>query len=212
MEIIKEINLNVNQPNNFELINVMQGSLKSIKVIAHIYYGNKLYEIPDSVSEYQILGILPSGKYLIDTQLEKYDSNSVSFFISPNMMAKAGCVEFTISLVEKGDKAIVETFPAKIMVTAIPGQDYEQTDEIPIITKALQETKRNADRAEKEADRSEEQYKKLTSEKGNPNGIATLDENGKVPLSQLDVPFEIWQQDEPLDEEQRVNDYWLVEY
>lgn len=151
MEIIKEINLNISQPNNFELINVMQGSLESVQVIAHLYNGNIPYQIPDTVVEYQILGILPSGKYLIDDQISKYDSNSLSFFIRPNMMAKAGYVPFSISLVEDGDKSIIETFPAKIMVTAIPGQDCEQTDEIPVITKALQETKRNADRAEEAA-------------------------------------------------------------
>ena len=170
MEIIKEINLNINQPNNFTLINVMQGSLESVRVIAHLYDGNIPYQIPDTVVEYQLLGILPSGKYLIGDQVSKYDSNSVTFLISSNMMAKAGYVQFTISLVEEGDKVIVETFPAKIMVTAIPGQDFEQTDEIPIITKSLQKVKRNveiaeaaADRAESDAGASREYYKKLES-------------------------------------------------
>lgn len=212
MEIIKEINLNINQPNNFELINVMQGSLESVRVIAHLYDGNKPYQIPDAVSEYQILGILPSGKYLIDDQLSKYNSNSVTFLISPNMMAKAGYVQFSISLVEKEDKVIVETFPAKIIVTAIPGQEYEQTDEIPIITKSLQEVKKNAEIAEQAAEKSEEQYQKLSSEKGQPGGIATLDENGKLPLSQLSGVNEIWSQTEPSENAQRINDYWLIEY
>lgn len=156
MEIIKEINLNINQPNNFELINIMQGSIDSIKVVAHLYDGNVPYQIPDTVSEYQLLGILPSGKYLIDDQITKHNLTSVSFFINKNIMAKPGYVEFTISLVENGDKIIVETFPAKILVTAIPGQDYEQTDEIPIITKALQEIKRNAEEAEESANKAKE--------------------------------------------------------
>lgn len=147
MELIKEINLNINQPNNFELINIMQGSIHSVRVIAHLYDGNHLYQIPDTVSEYQLLGILPSGKYLIDDKVTKYDANSVTFLINQNMMAKAGYVQFSISLVENADNAIVETFPAKIMVTAIPGQEYEQTDEIPIITETLQEVKRNAESA-----------------------------------------------------------------
>lgn len=185
MEITKEINLNINQPNNFQLINVMQGTLDSIKVIVHLYDGNKPYKIPDTVDQYQILGILPSGKYVIDDQVTQYDDTSVTFVINQNMMAKAGYVKFSISLVDSADQSIAETFPAKIMVTAIPGQDYEQTDEIPIITKSLQEVKEGAEIAVNAANKSEEYYNKLISEKGQPNGIATLDENTKVPLDEL---------------------------
>lgn len=212
MEVCKEINLNINQPNHFELINVMQGSVHSVKVIAHLYDGNKPYTIPDQVSEYQLLGILPSGKYLIDDQLTKVDANSVSFLINQNMMAKAGYVEFTISLVEDDDTSIIETFPAKIMVTAIPGQESEQTDEIPIITKSLQEVKKNAEIAVQAAEKSEGYYQKLVSEKGQPNGIATLDENAMLPLSQLSAANEIWSQTEPPETAQRNNDYWLFSY
>lgn len=212
MELCKEINLNINQPNHFELINVMQGSVHSVKVIAHLYDGNQPYIIPDQVSEYQLLGILPSGKYLIDDQLTKENDSSVSFFINQNMMAKAGYVEFTISLVENGDTSIIETFPAKIMVTAIPGQESEQTDEIPIITKSLQEVKKNAEIAVQAAEKSEDYYQKLISEKGQAGGIATLDENGKLPLSQLSAANEIWSQTEPPETAQRSNDYWLFPY
>lgn len=212
MELCKEINLNVNQPNHFELINVMQGSLHSVKVIAHLYDGNQPYIIPDQVSEYQLLGILPSGKYLIDDQLTKVNANSVSFLINQNMMAKAGYVEFTISLVESDDTSIIETFPAKIMVTAIPGQESEQIDEIPIITKSLQEVKKNAEIAEQAAEKSVEYYQKLVYEKGQPNGIATLDDNGMLPLSQLSAANEIWSQTEPPETAQRNNDYWLLSY
>lgn len=212
MELCKEINLNIKQPNHFELINVMQGSLHSVKVIAHLYDGNQPYQIPDTVTEYQLLGILPSGKYLIDDKISKCDANSVSFFIHKNMMAKAGYVEFTISLIEDGDVSIIETFPAKIMVTAIPGQESEQTDEIPIITESLQEVKKNAKIAVQAAEKSEEYYHKLISEKGQPDGIATLDENGILPLSQLSAPNEIWCQTEPLEDAQRTSDYWLFPY
>ncbi len=185
MKITKEINLNITQPNNFQLIHVMQGTVDSVKVIAHLYDGNKPYQIPDTVNQYQILGILSSGKYLIDDQVTRYDDTSVTFVINQNMMAKAGYVKFSLSLVDSADQSIAETFPAKIMVTAIPGQDYEQTDEIPIITKSLQEVKEGAEIAVNAANRSEAYYNKLISEKGQPNGIATLDENTKVPLDEL---------------------------
>lgn len=139
MELIKEINLNIKQPNNFQLIHVMQGSIHSVKIIAHLYDGNQPYVIPDTVLEYQLLGVLPSGKYLMDGNVSKYDASSVSFFINQNMMAKAGYVSFSLSLIDSQDNSIAETYPAKIMVTAMPGQESEQVDEIPIITKSLAE-------------------------------------------------------------------------
>ena len=212
MELYKEINLNINQPNHFELINVMQGSLHSIRVIAHLYDGNQPYVIPNNVSEYQLLGILPSGKYLIDDQVSKHDATSVSFLIKQNMMAKAGYVQFSISLITEGDTSIIETFPAKIMVTAIPGQESEQTDEIPIITKSLQEVKRNTEIAVQAAEKSKDYYNKLISEKGQPEGIAILDQNGRLPLSQLSGVNEIWSPTEPPETAQRNNDYWLFSY
>lgn len=212
MELIKEINLNINQPNNFQLIHVMQGSIHSVKVIAHLYDGNQPYEIPETVSEYQLLGVLPSGKYLMDGDISKNDASSVSFFINKNMMAKAGYVSFSLSLIDSQDNSIAETYPAKIMVTAIPGQDYEQTDEIPIVTESLAEVTENTRIAIQSAKESKEYYQKLISEKGQPNGIATLDENGKLPLSQLSGPNEIWRQTEPGDPEQRSEDYWIKNY
>lgn len=212
MELIKEINLNINQANQFELINVMQGSIHSVRVIAHLFDGNQPYQIPDTVSKYQLLGALPSGKYLLDDKVSKYDACSVSFLINKNMMAKAGYVQFTISLVETDDTAIVETFPAKIMVTAIPGQEYQQTDEIPIVTESLQDVIKNRNLAVQAAEKSQEYYQKLLSEKAQPDGIATLDEKGKLPLSQLSAPNEIWSQTEPSEQEQRTEDYWIFSY
>lgn len=212
MELIKEINLNINQPNNFQLIHVMQGSVHSVKVIAHLYDGNQPYEIPETVSEYQLLGVLPSGKYLMDGDVSKNDAFSVSFFINKNMMAKAGYVSFSLSLIDSQDNSIAETYPAKIMVTAIPGQEYEQTDEIPIVTESLAEVTKNTRIAVQSAKESKEYYQKLISEKGQPKGIATLDENGKLPLSQLSGPNEIWRLTEPNDPEQRNEDYWIKNY
>lgn len=139
MELIKEINLNIKQPNNVQLIHVMQGSIQSVKIIAHLYDGNQPYIIPDTVLEYQLLGVLPSGKYLMDGNVLKYDATSVTFLINQNMMAKAGYVSFSLSLIDSQDNSIAETYPAKIMVTAIPGQESEQVDEIPIITQSLAE-------------------------------------------------------------------------
>lgn len=212
MELIKEINLNINQPNNFQLIHVMQGSIHSVKVIAHLYNGNQPYEIPETVSEYQLLGVLPSGKYLMNGDILKNDASSVSFFINKNMMAKAGYVSFSLSLIDSQDNSIAETYPAKIMVTAIPGQEYEQTDEIPIVTESLAEVTKNTKIAVQSAKESKEYYQKLISEKGQPKGIATLDENGKLPLSQLSAPNEIWRQTEPGGPEQRNEDYWILNY
>lgn len=212
MELIKEINLNINQPNNFQLIHVMQGSIHSVKVIAHLYDGNQPYLIPETVSEYQLLGVLPSGKYLMNGDISKNDASSVSFFINKNMMAKAGYVSFSLSLIDSQDNSIAETYPAKIMITAIPGQESEQTDEIPIVTESLAEVTKSTRIAVQSAKESKEYYQKLISEKGQPKGIATLDENGKLPLSQLSAPNEIWRQTEPSDPEQRSEDYWIKNY
>lgn len=212
MELIKEINLNINQPNNFQLIHVMQGSVHSVKIIAHLYDGNQPYQLPDTISKYQLLGVLPSGKYLLDDKVSKHDPSSVSFFINKNMMAKAGYVTFSLSLIDSQDDSIAETYPAKIMVTAIPGQEYEQTDEIPIVTESLNEVIKNTKIAVQSAKESKEYYQKLISEKGQPKGIATLDENGKLPLSQLSAPNEIWRQTEPGETEQRNEDYWIKNY
>ena len=55
-------------------------------------------------------------------------------------------------------------------------------------------------------------YDKLISEKGQPGGIATLDQDGKIPLSQLSGVNEIWSQAEPANDSQRLQDYWMREY
>ena len=96
--IEKHVYLNISQPNNFQLIHVMQGSIDSVSVIAHLFDGNVPYTIPDTIRYYRIMGVLPSGKYLIDGNVTKYDETSVSFQINKNMMARAGNVKFTISL------------------------------------------------------------------------------------------------------------------
>lgn len=176
--IEKHVYLNINQPNNFQLIHVMQGSIDSVSVIAHLFDGNKPYTIPDTIKSYRIMGVLPSGKYLIDGNVTKYDETSVTFQINKNMMARAGNVKFTISLSDASDDSVIETFPAEIMVTGVPGQDTEQTDEIPFLTEALE-------KIEGDVSETEDYYNKLIAEKGQPNGIATLDSTGKVPDSQL---------------------------
>ena len=176
--IEKHVYLNISQPNNFQLIHVMQGSIDSVTVIAHLFDGNVPYTIPDTIRSYRIMGVLPSGKYLIDGNVTKYDETSVSFQINKNMMARAGNVKFTISLSDASDDSVIETFPAEIMVTGVPGQDTEQTDEIPFITEALE-------KIEDGISETKDYYNKLISEKGQPNGIAILDENGKVPLIEL---------------------------
>lgn len=96
-------------------------------------------------------------------------------------------------------------------------KDYEYivntTEEYMNNTKSSAEQALNsAEQSKTYAEKSEEYYQKLVSEKGNPEGIATLDQNGKLPLSQLSAANEIWSQSEPINNVQRADDYWFVEY
>lgn len=51
----------------------------------------------------------------------------------------------------------------------------------------------------------------LKSEKGAANGVATLDENGKIPPSQLPI-YELVSETEPIEGIQSIGSFWLQEY
>ena len=197
--ITKNINLNVSQPNNYQLIHAMQGDNNTIEIVATIWEENKLYNIDcDNISlEWQS----PSGNRK-DCPIKENTDHTVTFTLTDNMLAENGDYTFCIRF-DSGENDALRTFCSTMQVKQAPfGQLMES--EIVTITELLQETKSYA----KE---TKSYYEKLISEKGKPNGIATLDKSGKLPLSQLSGVNEIWSQTEPSNNAQRIDDYWLVE-
>ena len=47
--IVKEINLNIGQPNNYQLIHAMQGDNDTTTIIAHLFNINKPYIIDSDI-------------------------------------------------------------------------------------------------------------------------------------------------------------------
>lgn len=201
MNIVKkEVNLNVRHPNNYQIIHAMQGDNDSIEITATIYDGNQKYKIDCDMVEIECI----SPKRVKNSiKVESNTENTVTFILNKKILAEEGKHEFVIRFMKKPDISLT-TFPAVIYVSQAPIGELT-TREFATITELVFETKDYLNQ-------TIDYYNKLIAEKGQAGGIATLDDNGKVPLSQLTVPYEIWRQTEPSDQEQRENDYWLVEY
>ena len=158
--IIKEINLNVGQPNNYQLIHAMQGDNDTITIVAHLFNINKPYVIQESVDTILFSATTPTKSY-IAKNIEKYDDNSVIFELDKNILAINGEVVFSIIFMDSNTKQSLSTFPSIIHITNAPDGEIQETD-ISAITDYVFKAK--------------EYYEKLISEKGKANGIAVLDE------------------------------------
>lgn len=191
--ITKNINLNVSQPNNYQLLHAMQGDNNTIKIIATIWEENKPYNVDcDSISlEWQS----PSGNRK-DYPATSSTQHTVSFILKTEMLVENGDYIFCVRF-DGSNNDTLRTFPSTLRVSQAPFGQLMDT-EIVTLTEILNKTKYY--------------YNKLISEKGQPNGIATLDKNGKIPLSQMSGINEIWSVNIPADNEQRINDYWMSEY
>lgn len=191
--ITKKINLNVSQPNNYQLVHAMQGDHNTVEITATIWNGNKLYDIDsDSISlEWQS----PSGSKR-DCPIKENTEHTVTFLLTKEMLAENGDYTFCLRFDYSGND-VLRTFCSTMKVMRAPfGQLMDS--EFVTLTELVNEAK--------------SYYNKLVSEKGQPNGIATLDQDGKLPLSQLPGVNEIWSQAEPSSNAQRINDCWMSEY
>lgn len=189
--ITKNINLNVSQPNNYQLIHAMQGDNNTIEIVATIWEENKLYNI--NCNNISLEWQSPSGNRK-DCPIKENTDHTVTFALTDNMLAENGDYTFCIRF-DNGKNDTLRTFCSTMKVAQAPfGQIM--SSEIVTITELVNEAK--------------SYYNKLISEKGKANGIATLDSTGKLPLSQLSGVNEIWSQTEPANNAQRIDDYWIV--
>ena len=201
MNIIqKEINLNVRHPNNYQVIHAMQGDNDTIEITATIFDGNHKYYI--DCDQIEIDCISPTG--VKNTLNVKHStSHTVTFSLGKNVLGENGEHKLSIHFMSSPALSLT-TFPSILYVCNAPVGALSK-GEIATITEYVLDAKKNAEEAKK-------YYEQLISEKGQPNGIATLDENGMLPLSQLSGIHEIYGFTEPDSDAQRVNDYWLQEY
>ena len=115
------------------------------------------------------------------------------------------------------------TFHINVLEKPLNDLDIESSNEFSALNDLLlkatkeydyivQTTKECVSEAKEYDWQAKEYYNKFATQKGQPNGIATLDENGMLPLSQLSSIHEICSFTEPDSDAQRINDCWLQEY
>ena len=191
--IEQNIDLNVCYPNNYQIIHAIQGDNNTIKVTATIWDKNELYTIvADSVAlEWQS----PSG-HKRDCPITEYTKHTVSFILTNELLAENGDNIFVIRFENTNDDC-KRTSSACVKVSGAP---YGQllTDEIETITGYV--------------NKSKEYYDNLVTEKGKPNGIATLDDSGHLMRMQSDELFSVNGVSPPPPSIQRVGDYWINLY
>ena len=172
--IVKEINLNIGQPNNYQLIHAMQGDNDTTTIIAHLFNINKPYVIDSDIILFS--ATTPTHSY-ISKVIEKYDNTSVKFVLDNNMLAVNGELVFSIIFMDSTTEQSLSTYPSVIHISHAPDGVIQETD-ISAITDYILEAK-------KYASLTKNYYEELIAQKGQANGIAILDENAKVPLLEL---------------------------
>lgn len=197
--ISKEITLNVGQPNNFQLIHAMKGDNNAIEIVATLYNTNTLYTI--DTDKIVLSGTTPSGT-IIENNILTNTEHTVTFELTKNMLASNGDLKLSIVFIDTYTEQVLSSFPFVVKIINAP-IDIIQESELTAITDYVLLVCKYATEAEK-------CYENLISMKGEPSGVAELDENGRVPLSQTYCVNEVWSNTEP--QEQRDNDYWLQEY
>lgn len=145
-EIIKHINLNVGQPNNFQLITAMQNDNETIKVVATLYNGNSLYTIDNSIDLIRLTGRAANGA-LIDITITDYTEHTVTFVLSKNMLSSDGDMKLSISMTDSSTGQILSTYPFIIKVHNSPQGSFSES-EIKSLDSYVEKVKKYTDEAE----------------------------------------------------------------
>lgn len=134
MNIIeKHINLNVSQPNDFELVCAMQNTQDSLKIIAKLYDANVPYIMDNTVSHVMLQGVSPCGMAILK-EITEYTSTTASFLLSDNMLAVDGDLKLSIVITansensDNASKQIISTFPFKIRVIHAPIGEVQESE------------------------------------------------------------------------------------
>ncbi len=134
MNIIeKHINLNVSQPNDFELVCAMQNTQDSLKIIAKLYDANVPYIMDNTVSRVMLQGVSPCGMAILK-EITEYTSTTASFLLSDNMLAVDGDLKLSIVITantensDNASKQIISTFPFKIRVIHAPIGEVQESE------------------------------------------------------------------------------------
>ncbi len=114
--ITKKINLNVSQPNNYQLVHAMQGDSNTVEILATIWDGNKIYSIDcDQISlEWQS----PSGSKR-DYPVAEHTQHTATFFLKKEMLVENGDYAFCIRF-DNSDNDVLRTFPSTMRVIQAP--------------------------------------------------------------------------------------------
>lgn len=144
-EIIKNINLNVRQPNNFQLITAMQNDNETIKIIAQLNDGNSLYTIEKSIDIIRLIG-RTANDAIIDCLITDYTDHTVTFILTKNMLSSDGDMKLSISMTDSSTNQILSTYPFTIKVHNSPVGSFSVT-EIKTLDEYVQKAKDYADEA-----------------------------------------------------------------
>ena len=144
-EIIKNINLNVRQPNNFQLITAMQNDNETIKIIAQLNDGNSLYTIEKSIDIIRLTG-RTANDAIIDCLITDYTDHTVTFVLTKNMLSSDGDMKLSISMTDSSTNQILSTYPFTIKVHNSPVGSFSVT-EIKTLDEYVQKAKDYADEA-----------------------------------------------------------------
>ncbi|MCI8337900.1 MAG: hypothetical protein HFH62_04325 [Lachnospiraceae bacterium] len=114
--ITKKINLNVSQPNNYQLVHAMQGDSNTAEILATIWDGNKIYSIDcDQISlEWQS----PSGSKR-DYPVAEHTQHTATFLLKKEMLVENGDYAFCIRF-DNSDNDVLRTFPSTMRVIQAP--------------------------------------------------------------------------------------------
>ena len=143
--IIKHINLNVRQPNNFQLITAMQNDNETIKVIATLYDGNSLYTIEKSIDIIRLTG-RAANDAIIDCLITDYTDHTVTFVLTKNMLSSDGDMKLSISMTDSSTNQTLSTYLFIIKVHNSPIGSFSVT-EIKTLDEYVQKAKDYADEA-----------------------------------------------------------------
>lgn len=178
----------------------MQGDHDTIEITATIYDGNEKYVIDCDMIE---IDCKSPNNTKNSIKVKSNTEHTVTFLLDQTILSENGKHEFSIRFMSDPDISLT-TFPAIIFVSQAPIGEFTP-GEFATMTELVLESKKCLNETKKS-------YEKLITEKGKPGGIASLDEEGKLPLSQLPGVNETWNQSTPSDSSQRVNDYWVQEF
>ncbi|MBO5483640.1 MAG: hypothetical protein J5979_00340 [Lachnospiraceae bacterium] len=156
--IQKSINLNLGQPNNEPLLQVMQGDNDSIEIVATLYNAENLYTI--NADLIVLSGTTPSGK-IIENTIEDHTDHTVTFPLTKNMLAADGILNLSVVLMDSTTNQVLSSFPFTIEVMNAPVGSIPES-ELTAITDYVfaardysVDAKEQADRATAQADTSE---------------------------------------------------------